>query len=161
MTSSTENQRVDDIDLHAKRNDKDQDGIQQILIAEKGEVEKNKLKQDDDDELSRFRYLNPIDIISHRSNEKNEMQYQNNNLATGYCGAFSADVIHCVCPLLRKDIRVVYVAANYNQNENAVTFITAAWADDFYSGALDDTLNAWSAGQKVSFVVGFAESTQY
>ena len=87
----------------------------------------------------------------HRENGRGDTS--SDDISTAYCGAFSTELNKCTCPLLSKDIRVVYVAANYNQNENAVTFITAAWADDFYSGALDDTLNAWSAGQKVSFVV--------
>ena len=70
-------------------------------------------------------------------------------MATAYCGAFSTELNKCVCPLLNMHVRVVFVAGNFKVDASEISYITVAWAEDFYSGALDDTLNAWGAGQKV------------
>jgi hypothetical protein len=87
------------------------------------------------------------------------------NLASVYCGVFNKDLSKCVCSIMYDDIRVTQVADNYNYNkqvplavdpagDDMVTFITAAWADDYYSGALDTSIDAWNGyGHKVRLLL--------
>jgi hypothetical protein len=79
--------------------------------------------------------------------------------ATIYCGAFSSDLKKCVCAIMYEHFDIIQVASNYNSHRDGkksmiinsdVTFITAAWAPDFYSGGLDAMIEAWGSSQKVN-----------
>lgn len=107
---------------------------------------------------------------SSKKNDSNNDNKINKEESTVYCGGFSSDLKKCVCAILFKHIEVVHIANNYEEDGSGreqqqqqqkgrsrssvnadITFITAAWAGDFYSGGLDAMIDAWGTSQKVNW----------
>lgn len=73
------------------------------------------------------------------------------NIATSYCAGFSYDVKKCTCPVFGNNIRIVQVEAksfpNIHEHDSStsITLIITAWADAYYSGALDKMQDSWDS----------------
>ena len=89
---------------------------------------------------------------SKKRRERLGMAGGGDGLATAYCAGFSDDVKKCTCPILGSHIEVINVAAGSTHAQTteggsggleSITLITAAWAQEYYSKALDPMLGAY------------------
>jgi hypothetical protein len=71
-------------------------------------------------------------------------------LVSSYCSAYADNLKSCLCFIPLAYITVAQRAVRPATHTD-ITLISAGWAEDFISGAMDDMLRGWD-GPKVEFV---------
>ena len=65
-----------------------------------------------------------------------------------YCFVFTPDLHRCVCPLPGRAVTAIKSRREVLYGAGSITLVTAAWEEDYLTGALDAMLDSW-VGPKV------------